>query len=147
MRLELRADGSESIAFRVACSKGTYVRVLAQDIAESLGSAGHLEVLRRVRFGDFRIGEAIGLDAVGRQPPIGLRDALRHIREIEIDAQAAQRARQGYTPLLQSIPRGTRDEAVKLVDPSGALTSVILMDEVGQWHFARVFAEAPPLPS
>jgi hypothetical protein len=101
-------------------------------------------VLRRVRFGDFRIGEAIGLDAVGRQPQlIGLRDALRHIREIEIDAQAAQRARQGYAPLLRSIPRGTRDEAVKLVDPSGALTSVILMDEVGQWHFARVFAEAP----
>ena len=147
--LELRADGSECIAFRVACSKGTYVRVLAQDIAESLGSAGHLEVLRRVRFGDFCIGEAIGLDAVGRHPPqlIGLRDALRHIREIEIDARAAQRARQGYVPLLRSIPRGTRDEAVKLVDPSGALTSVILMDGAGEWHFARVFAETPRLPS
>jgi len=147
--LELRADGSESIAFRVACSKGTYVRVLAQDIAESLGSAGHLAALRRVRFGDFHIGETIALDAVGQQPRqmIGLRDALRHIREIEIDAQAAQRARQGYAPLLRSIPRGTRDEAVKLVDPSGALASVILMDEVGQWHFARVFPEASRVPS
>jgi tRNA pseudouridine55 synthase len=147
--LELSADGSDGITFRVTCSKGTYVRVLAQDIAESLGSAGHLEALRRVRFGDFRIGEAIVLDTIGRQPPllIGLRDALRHIREIEIDAPAAQRARQGYAPLLRSIPRGTRDEAVKLVDPSGALASVILMDEVGQWHFARVFSEAPHLPS
>ena len=146
--LELSADGSERITFRVACSKGTYVRVLAQEIATALGSAGHLEALRRVRFGAFRIEEAIVLDAVGPRLPelIGLRDALRHIREIAIDAPAAERARQGYAPLLRSIPRGTRDEAVKLVDPSGALASVIVMNEVGQWQFARVFPAAPLLP-
>jgi tRNA pseudouridine55 synthase len=146
--LQLTADGPEAITFRVACSKGTYVRVLAQDIARALGSVGYLEVLRRVRFGSFRIEAAISLDAIGTQPPpvIGLRDALQHLREIQIDASAAQRARHGYAPLLRSIPRGDRDEAVKLVDPQGGLASVILMDAVGEWHFARVFPDAPCLP-
>lgn len=147
--LQLTAGGPESITFRVACSKGTYVRVLAQDIARALGSVGYLDVLRRVRFGSFRIEAAISLDAIATQPPpvIGLRDALRHLREIQIDAPAAQRARQGYAPLLRLIPRGDRDEAVKLVDPQGGLASVILMDAVGEWHFARVFPDAACLPS
>ena len=147
--LQLTADGPGTIAFRVACSKGTYVRVLAQDIARGLGSVGHLEVLRRVRFGNFRIEEAIPLAAIGTAPLplIGLREALRHLREIQIDAPAAQRARQGYAPLLRSIPRGDRDEAVKLVDPEGELASVILMDAIGQWHFARVVSDVARVPS
>ena len=141
--LQLFADGSTGIRFDVACSKGTYVRVLAQDIAAAIGSVGHLETLRRVRFGDFRIEDAITLDAVGRLPLplIGLREALQHLREIRLDAATAQRARQGYAPLLRSIPRGSCDEAVKLVDPSGVLASVISADAVGQWRFARVFPD------
>ena len=146
---DVDAEASDIIAFRVACSKGTYVRVLAQDIAAALGTVGHLETLRRVRFGTFHIADAISLDAIGHSPTrlIGLRDALRHLREIELDAQAAQRARQGYAPLLRSIPQGMHDEAVKLVDPTGALASVILMDAVGHWRFARVFPDVSHLAS
>jgi tRNA pseudouridine55 synthase len=142
--LELAGDGPDGIAFRVTCSKGTYIRVLAQDIARALDTLGHLEALRRLRFGAFRIAAAVPLEAVGQRPlPIvGLRDALQHLREIQLDAAAAQRARQGYAPLLQSIPPGAYDEAVKLVDPSGVLASVILMEGVGRWRFARVFSEA-----
>ncbi|HVO27521.1 MAG TPA: tRNA pseudouridine(55) synthase TruB [Candidatus Margulisiibacteriota bacterium] len=143
--LQLAVDEPGAVAFDVVCSKGTYVRVLAQDIALALGSVGHLEVLRRVRFGHFHITQAISLDAVGRGslPVIGLREALRHLREVQLDAGAARRARQGYAPLLRSIPSGASDEAVKLVDPAGALASVILMEAGGQWRFARVFADAP----
>jgi tRNA pseudouridine55 synthase len=145
--LQLAGDQPGTVAFDVVCSKGTYVRVLAQDIAVALGSVGHLEVLRRVRFGNFHISQAISLDAVaGRSlPVIGLREALRHLREIQLDAAAAQRARQGYAPLLRSIPRGASGEAVKLVDPAGVLASVILMEAVGRWRFARVFADMPCL--
>ena len=141
--LHLAVDESGAVTFDVVCSKGTYMRVLAQDIAIALGSVGHLEVLRRVRFGTFDITQAISLDAVGHRslPVIGLREALPHLREIRLDALAARRARQGYAPLLRSIPLDKSDVAVKLVDPSGALTSVISKDAGGQWHFARVFAE------
>jgi tRNA pseudouridine55 synthase len=141
--LQLAVHGPGAVALDVVCSKGTYVRVLAQDIAVALGSVGHLDVLRRVRFGNFHITQTISLDAVGERllPVIGLREALAHLREIHLDVPAARRARQGYAPLLRSIPLGASDEAVKLVDPAGALASVILMDAVGQWRFARVFAD------
>ena len=58
-------------ALRVACSKGTYVRVLAEDIGAALGTAAHLETLRRTGFGSFTIAAAVPLDAwdPGRAAP------------------------------------------------------------------------------
>lgn len=47
------------IRFAVECSKGTYIRVLAADIAKKLGSCGHLSFLIRDRVGPFKINEAI----------------------------------------------------------------------------------------
>ena len=46
---------------RVVCSKGTYIRSLARDIGEALGSGAHLDSLRRTRSGDFRIENAISI--------------------------------------------------------------------------------------
>src|SRR5262249_46017011 len=99
--LRLGIGAADALTFSVACSKGTYVRVLAQEIAASLGSVGHLETLRRVRFGHFGIAEAIALDALGSGslPLVGLRESLRHLREIQVDAEALQRARRGYQPV------------------------------------------------
>jgi tRNA pseudouridine55 synthase len=147
--LQLTDEGRGALAFHVTCSKGTYVRVLAQEIAVTLGSVGHLEVLRRTRFGSFGIEEAVALDALdhGALPVIGTRAALRHLREIQIDAAAARRARQGYAPLLRSIPLGDSNEFVKLVGPDGELTSVISMDSLGRWRFARVFSEEERIAS
>ncbi len=43
----------------VACSKGTYIRALARDLGEALGSGAHLDGLRRTRTGGFRVSEAL----------------------------------------------------------------------------------------
>ena len=43
------------ITVRVVCSKGTYIRALARDIGEALGSGAHLVGLRRMRVGDIRV--------------------------------------------------------------------------------------------
>jgi tRNA pseudouridine55 synthase len=43
------------ITVRVVCSKGTYIRALARDIGEALGSGAHLVGLRRTRVGDIRV--------------------------------------------------------------------------------------------
>lgn len=48
----------------VACSKGTYIRTLAEDIGEALGCGAHLSALRRTGSGAFRIEQAIGLPAL-----------------------------------------------------------------------------------
>jgi len=44
--------------FRVVCSKGTYIRVLAEDIARELGTVGHLSKLVRTRIGEYSLGSA-----------------------------------------------------------------------------------------
>lgn len=50
---------------RVVCSKGTYIRALARDLGESLGSGAHLDSLCRTRTGDFVLEEALSVkDAV-----------------------------------------------------------------------------------
>ena len=49
---------------RVRCSKGTYIRALARDLGEALGSGAFLSSLRRTKNGDFNIEDAISLDKV-----------------------------------------------------------------------------------
>jgi tRNA pseudouridine55 synthase len=49
-------------SFRVACSKGTYVRTLAHDFGQKLGCGAHLHTLRRLVSGKFDVANAIPLD-------------------------------------------------------------------------------------
>ncbi len=46
------------LTLRVACSKGTYIRVLGEDIGEALGCCAHLQSLRRVKVGSLEIAHA-----------------------------------------------------------------------------------------
>lgn len=46
---------------RIACSKGTYVRALARDLGEALGTGAHLDALRRTASGSFRVSEALDM--------------------------------------------------------------------------------------
>ena len=50
--------------FRIACTKGTYVRSLTHDIGQKLGCGAHLETLRRLVSGSFDVVNALPLDAV-----------------------------------------------------------------------------------
>lgn len=50
------------IHFRVVCSKGTYIRSLANDFGTNLGVGAHLSELRRTRIGDFSVDSAYKLD-------------------------------------------------------------------------------------
>ena len=50
--------------FRVACTKGTYVRTLAHDFGEKVGCGGHLATLRRIASGKFDVADALPLDRV-----------------------------------------------------------------------------------
>src|SRR5271167_2466045 len=66
---DLRALGIElpRIQFRVACTKGTYVRTLCSDIGDLLGCGAHLHDLRRTQSGKFDVSEAHTLDDVLNQ--------------------------------------------------------------------------------
>ena len=47
---------------RISCSKGTYIRALARDLGEALGSGAHRDSLRRTRNGGFSVGDALSID-------------------------------------------------------------------------------------
>lgn len=55
-------DENMSLTLRIVCSKGTYIRALARDIGEALGSGGHLTALRRTRVGDVNIIDCLTVD-------------------------------------------------------------------------------------
>lgn len=61
----LAYDG-ETLRVEITCSRGTYARVLADEIAVALGSTGHLEALARTRSGPFGIAQALSIADLGR---------------------------------------------------------------------------------
>jgi tRNA pseudouridine55 synthase len=78
----------------VECSKGTYVRVLAEEIGEALGTRAHLAALRRVGTGGFDVRDAVSLTVLET-----LADDERSARLLPVDA------------LLPALPRLVLDEA------------------------------------
>ncbi|MDE6582068.1 MAG: tRNA pseudouridine(55) synthase TruB [Duncaniella sp.] len=50
------------LTLRIVCSKGTYIRALARDIGEALGSGAHLTALRRTRVGDVSVDSCLSID-------------------------------------------------------------------------------------
>ena len=63
-RLELIGMGPDWVEFEVACSKGTYVRSLAEDLARALGTVGHVLTLRRIALGPFTESRMHTLEAI-----------------------------------------------------------------------------------
>ncbi len=62
--LQLLEYSDARLCLEVTCSKGTYIRALARDIAEALGTLGHLVALRRTRVGPFTLAEALTLEDI-----------------------------------------------------------------------------------
>jgi tRNA pseudouridine55 synthase len=70
-RLDLLDTGDGSPEFEVACSKGTYVRSLAEDLARALGTVGHVASLRRLALGPFADGRMHSLEVIERAAEAG----------------------------------------------------------------------------
>jgi tRNA pseudouridine55 synthase len=71
-------DGPDRAVFEVACGKGTYMRALARDLAQALGTVGHVAGLRRTAVGPFREDCAIPLETLlaMRHSPAALEQLL-----------------------------------------------------------------------
>lgn len=94
--------GGDSLTLRTACSKGTYIRVLAADIGQALGCGAHLAGLRRTRVGDLDLGAAVtlaqleALDEAGRAGCLQPVDTLlRSLPAATLEGEAAERFRHG----------------------------------------------------
>ncbi|MCX8516953.1 MAG: tRNA pseudouridine(55) synthase TruB [Rhodoferax sp.] len=64
--LQARLEQAEApeLDLEVACSKGTYIRTLGEDIGEALGCGAHLAALRRIRTGGFDVSQCVSLPAL-----------------------------------------------------------------------------------
>ncbi len=73
--LELRDFGDDFIAVEVLCSKGTYIRTLAEDMGKALGCGAHVKALRRTGVGPFEASQMIALERLEQLAEKGF-DAL-----------------------------------------------------------------------
>ena len=99
--------GAEQSRFEVACQKGTYVRSLARDLAEALGTKGHVVALDRAAVGGFSSAQAVTIEAI-EAVSAEARDALllpvsaglSAIPELRLSAEQALAIRHGNPILL-----------------------------------------------
>ncbi len=128
--LELLDYQAPMLKLRVRCSKGTYIRVLGEDIGAALGCGAHLNALRRIGTGRLTLNEAITLEAFTaiaedeRVRALAPVDALlASFPMIELNEALAQRFRHGQRLSLEkegmvSLPAPGR---VKVVASDGVL--------------------------
>ncbi len=122
LRLQLDSFEAETLWVSVTCSKGTYIRTLAEDIGEALGCGAHLSGLRRTATGAFGIAEAVSLEELGRlgedERDALLRPAdavLGQLPRIELDEATAGRFRHGQAVEIEGVSQGVN----RVYAPSG----------------------------
>ncbi len=141
-RLELTAWDPPELTLEVLCSPGTYIRALARDLGEALGCGAHLTGLVRLASGDFRLEDAVELDAVTpeRLPSLLLPPdtALRRYPALylnEADARAVSHGRDIPGP----PPVGDGPPLARAYGPDGQLLAVLeYRPERGMWHPKKV---------
>lgn len=106
--IRLVEHGAETSVLEVTCGKGTYVRALARDIAEALGTVGHVTSLHRAAVGPFTDADAISIEALEAAEAGPARDALMapvtlglaELPEVRLDAGQAGAVGHGNAVLL-----------------------------------------------
>lgn len=136
--LKLLALEPGSLEMEVRCSKGTYIRVLAEDIAERLGTLGHVSVLRRLSVEPFEEAAMVTLDSLEAQCARGhavcllpLDLPLAHLPAVKLDAERARRLLRGQA--VASAPNEALPAAgrVRVYDDTGRLLGIGITDGSG----------------
>lgn len=139
------------LRFDVLCSTGTYVRVLAEELAATLGTVGHLSALRRTASGPFGIGEAATLESLEAldesQRLARLLDADRlpyALAAIGLDERDTAHLLQGRTVHSEERPAAGRYRAYA---PGGRFLGVVEADDTGVIRAQRLMATGTPEPT
>jgi len=106
--LEILDTSRDRVRARLLVSKGYYVRALARDLAQRLGTVGHLTELRRLRSGPFALADAVALAALSpSSPSLSLASAAaRALPTAKLTAAGAAHARAG-----RAVPTAELDPA------------------------------------
>jgi tRNA pseudouridine55 synthase len=145
-------DGTMDLAVNVACSSGTYIRTLAENVGERLGVGAHLAELRRTRVGDFSLASAHSLEQLKEQvedrslgmiliPPD---TALSRMPFVHLSGADAERARNGVpvSIMSESAEHWADKEKVKIRASDGTLLAVGYYDAERRLLHPRVVIAA-----
>jgi tRNA pseudouridine55 synthase len=148
-RLQLLGVAAGDLEFEVVCSKGTYVRVLGEEIAAALGTCGHLIALRRMWVEPFSTSAMVSLEEIerpaGESGPVTDRPAwlepvdlaFRGHPRIELDPTQALHLRQGR---ILKAPQGTPESAVtRAYGPDGGFLGLVAVAADGSIRVERLF--------
>ena len=103
--LELVSLKGNELVFRCLVSKGTYVRVLGEDMAKALGTCGHLKALRRESIGLISLQKAIALENVSEDSLVSPLDYIPY-PHYALKGEEIKKARNGVAlPLNLTSPR------------------------------------------
>ncbi len=126
----LRHEGDE-LEIEIHCSKGTYVRTLAEEIGEALGCGGHLSALRRTASGPFTLDEAVTMEQIEAAAEEGnaaldalllpIERALDDWPAVNLTDNSAYYVQQGQ-PVL--VPQAPTSGWVRLHRPDGGFLGV-----------------------
>ena len=127
-KLELLHYTETSFTVRVACSKGTYIRVLGEDLATALGTCGTMSFLLRTQVGAYTIDKAFTLQEIAANPegcaaePLTAVDALPKLR---VNARQAARITNGVRTTLA----GTADGRYVLLGPADEFLGIVRCEQ------------------
>ncbi len=131
--IEIISLHGDTVTLRVDCSGGFYVRSLAHDLGERLGTGAHLVSLRRTRSADFSLRETIALGIVEREPAaaiaamVPLNGMLLGLSSVVLTAQGAKHAGHGRDltalDLASDLPAAV-PSWIRLLDQDGVLLGI-----------------------
>jgi tRNA pseudouridine55 synthase len=133
--LELRSYVPPRLTVEVSCSKGTYIRTLADDIGRELGCGGYLSSLKRLAVGRFELESALTIDEIRRRHNEGdLESAIVPMEEVidfpcvKLRAAARETIRRGGIPgesdILDWRGEFSPGDLISVVDEGGRIMAI-----------------------
>ena len=133
--LNLLEHNQEHIRFKAHVSKGTYIRVLGEDIAKKLNTVGHLNELRRLKIGPFNVEDAISIEDISEDKIVPVSDILSQIMPTKIvDESLALDIKNGKVKYLEE---DTKFEKLLIIDDNNKTIAVYIKNEDGKLEFRR----------
>lgn len=141
--IELEASDLPIFTIDVHCSRGMYVRVLAEEIGDALGVPAHLAALVRTEIGHFTVEEAVRDDSFHLletmdRPGYTMAEALQHLPSMTLGMTQARSLMNGIAPRVPGDlpPEGA---LVRLLLPDGRLGAVAEVKVAGILGLRKVF--------
>jgi tRNA pseudouridine55 synthase len=124
----------------IHCGSGTYVRAIGRDLANSLGTAAVMSALERTEIGEFRVGDALHMDALDEETvtalllPAAL--AVTDLPRIEVNYTEVQELHNGR---FLDRPKAPRGEEIAAFDTTGRLIALLKPRGNGRLQPTHVF--------